>query len=242
MLRKLILIVLIILIAYCPRYSRAEVKQITERERERLKEGIGPTRNDLVELHLRKAELAGRMHLENIRIKQEFEEYMAQSQFELKKVQREFQDYITQSQIEISELKKGLVVSFVDRVFFDSGKAEIRPQAYPILEKVAQVIREHPHRPILIKGHTDNVPIGPKLKLRYAVNWELSTARAVAILRYLLVKHHLPPEQLIAAGYSKYQPLSNNDTPPGRQRNRRVEIVILPEKLFLQPEISSPEK
>ena len=158
-------------------------------------------------------------------------EALEKMRIENERIKEEFQDHVVKSQIEIWEAKKGLVISFIDKVLFDSGKAEIKPQAYPVLEKVAQIIKDYPKRPVLIGGHTDNVPIGPRLKSRYQTNWELSTARAVAILRYLIRKRSLPPEQLAAAGYGKYHPIDSNETAEGRQKNRRVEVVIMPEQI-----------
>lgn len=158
-------------------------------------------------------------------------EALEKTRAENEKIKREFQNYVVKSQIEIREAQKGLVISFIDKVLFDSGRAVIKPQAHPALEKVAQIIKDYPNRPVLIEGHTDNVPIGPRLKSRYQTNWELSTARAVAILRYLIEKHSLPPKQLAAAGYSKYHPVASNKTEEGRQKNRRVEVVIMPEKI-----------
>lgn len=150
---------------------------------------------------------------------------------ENERIQEEFQDYMVKSEIEIREAQKGLVISFIDKVLFDSGRAEIKPRAYPVLEKVAQIIGNYPNRPVLIEGHTDNVPIGSQLRSRYQTNWELSTARAVTILRYLIEKHNLSQKQLAAAGYGEFHPIADNETDEGRQKNRRVEIVIMPEKI-----------
>jgi len=181
-------------------------------------------------LEKRKAEKKGELEKKVQQLERE-REALEKMKAENEKIKLEFQDYAVKSQIEIWEAKKGLVISFIDKVLFESGKAEIKPQAYPALGKVAQILGNYSNRPVLIEGHTDNVPIGPRLKSRYQTNWELSTARAVAILRYLIKKHSLPPEQLAAAGYGKYHPIDSNETAEGRQKNRRVEIVIMPEKI-----------
>jgi chemotaxis protein MotB len=184
-----------------------------------LREDLAQREERIQELEKEKEALAkGKEALEKMRAENE-------------RIKEEFQDYVVKSEIEVYEAKKGLVISFIDRVLFDSGRAEIKSQAHSVLEKVAQIIKGYPNRPVLIEGHTDNVPIGPRLKSRYQTNWELSTARAVAVLRYLIEKHNLPPEQLTAAGYGEYHPIADNESKEGRQKNRRVEIVIMPEKI-----------
>lgn len=121
--------------------------------------------------------------------------------------------------------ERGLVVTFVAEVLFDSGKAKIRPEAYSVLDKVARVINEKvADRNIAIEGHTDNEPIKYS---GWKSNWELSTARATSVLHYMEDKG-TAPNRLQATGYGEYRPVASNDTPEGRQKNRRVEIIILP--------------
>jgi len=122
--------------------------------------------------------------------------------------------------------ERGLVVRVVDRVLFDSGKAELRPEARQILARVTQVLREQlAQQPISIEGHTDNQPI---VRSKWKDNWDLSLARARSVLHYLVKEEGLEPRRVSAAGYGEYHPLASNDTLEGRQRNRRVEIVVLP--------------
>ena len=83
---------------------------------------------------------------------------------------------------------------------------------------------------IRIEGHADTVRIGPKLKKKYFSNWELSTGRASSVVRYFLDRHGIEPTRMEAVGFSKYRPVASNDTEEGRQRNRRVEIVLTPWK------------
>ncbi|NLA57317.1 MAG: OmpA family protein [Firmicutes bacterium] len=119
--------------------------------------------------------------------------------------------------------ERGLVVRFAERAFFDLGKADLRPDTLPVLEKVAEVLRPLPNH-VRVEGHTDNLPINTP---RFPSNWELSTARATSVIRYLIEEQGLDPERLSAAGYGEYRPVDTNDTPEGRARNRRVDLVIL---------------
>jgi chemotaxis protein MotB len=121
--------------------------------------------------------------------------------------------------------ERGVVVTFISEVLFDSGKSKIRPEADEVLDKVAKVINERvADKNIAIEGHTDNEPIK---KSGWKSNWELSTSRATSVLHYLESKG-TAPKRMQATGYGEYRPVDSNDTKDGRQKNRRVEIIILP--------------
>ena len=134
---------------------------------------------------------------------------------------------INDQQVKLQMMDKGLVISFVADVIFDSGKAKIKTEAYPVLDKVARVLTENvPQLNVGIEGHTDNVPV--KLS-KWKSNWELSSARSLSVLHYLADKKGISPDRLSAIGYGEYHPVDSNDTRVGRQANRRVEIVIIPQ-------------
>ena len=133
---------------------------------------------------------------------------------------------IGDKQVKLQMMEKGLVITFVADVLFDSGKAKVRAEAYPILDKVARVLQENvPDLNVGIEGHTDNVPIKHS---GWKSNWELSTARALSVLHYLVDDKNILPERISAIGYGEYRPVASNDTAEGRAANRRVEVVILP--------------
>lgn len=119
--------------------------------------------------------------------------------------------------------ERGVVIRFQDTVFFESGQAELKPEAVETARKVAGFLKTVPNA-IRVEGHADNVPIHTE---RYASNWELSVARATRFLTFLQMAGDLPPEQLSAAGYGEYRPVAGNDTEEGRRKNRRVDIVLL---------------
>ncbi len=134
---------------------------------------------------------------------------------------------IKDKQVKLQMMEKGLVITVVGDLLFDSGKARVRREAYPVLDKVARVLKENvPQLNVGIEGYTDNQPI--KLS-GWKSNWELSTARALSVLHYLVNEKGISPDRLSAIGYGEYQPVAANDTKEGRQLNRRVEIVILPQ-------------
>lgn len=121
------------------------------------------------------------------------------------------------------ETKRGLLIRLESEIFFDSGKADINPAALPAIEKIGEVVRNVPND-IRVEGHTDNVPIKTDA---FPSNWELSTARALAVVRYFIERSGISPARLSAAGYGESRPVADNDTSPGRARNRRVEILLV---------------
>lgn len=122
--------------------------------------------------------------------------------------------------------ERGLVTRMLDQVLFDSGKAEFRRSAHPVLDKVARVLRQFPNQPVGVEGHTDNQPIRHS---GWADNKALSVARANAVAEYLAKQHGIDRHRLTAIGYGEEHPIASNKTAHGRQQNRRVEIVILPQ-------------
>ena len=133
---------------------------------------------------------------------------------------------INDKQIKLQMMEKGLVITVVGDLLFDSGKAQIRTEAYTLLDKVSAILKDNMRQfNVGIEGHTDNVPI--KLS-GWKSNWELSTARALSVLHYLVKDQGIAPERLSAIGYGEYRPVDTNETADGRKQNRRVEIVILP--------------
>jgi chemotaxis protein MotB len=135
---------------------------------------------------------------------------------------------ISQKEIALHQAKERLVVTILDRVLFPSGQATLTPAGQRVLEKVGVILAKVNDRRILIEGHTDNVPIGPALSMRFPTNWELSTARATEVVKYLIIQVKLPAERLSAVGRADTAPVASNVNEEGRQQNRRIEIILLP--------------
>lgn len=120
-----------------------------------------------------------------------------------------------------------LVITLPSARLFGPGQATIKPKAQEPLAKVAKAINAKlPTAIVRIEGHTDNQPI-KKSKKRYKSNWELSAARATTVLNFFVKKCHMNPKKVYLAGFGQYHPVASNATSEGRQKNRRVEIVIL---------------
>lgn len=127
------------------------------------------------------------------------------------------------SGINVKSDSRGVVVNLPSSLLFDSGSARIKPEAEEALLRISQALREIPGK-ILIEGHTDNVPIIHGSI--YRSNWELSAARASSVLHFF-INQGLSPDRFSIAGYGEYRPIADNDTPEGRAKNRRVELIIL---------------
>jgi chemotaxis protein MotB len=128
-------------------------------------------------------------------------------------------------EIELRKDDRGLVVAIGGDMLFETGQYRLRGAAVPVLDAIATVLRRLPNR-VVIEGHTDNVPVAGGLE-KYSSNWELSTARAMSVLNYLIKKHVLVPARFSASGYAEFKPVASNETPEGRTKNRRVDVVIV---------------
>ncbi|GEM_PF-537935 len=146
--------------------------------------------------------------------------------------------------IQVEDMEGRIKVRFVDRILFDSGKADLNPQGRRLLKRFADSVRVEPTQLIQVRGYTDNTPIGPVLKQRFASNWELSAARALAVVHFLQKEAHLSPTRLSACALGPYRPIADNATEKGRRLNRRIEIIIYPEDSpFALPETkASPQR
>ena len=152
---------------------------------------------------------------------------------ELEKAKLELEDALKKeignykAKLEMTE--RGLVITFLSEVFFDSGKDIIKADGKLSLDKVAEVLnRDVPNSQVAVEGHTDNDPIKYS---GWKSNWELSSGRALAVVHYLIGECRVEPQRLSANGYGEFRPVAANDTKEDMQKNRRVEIVILPSKI-----------
>jgi chemotaxis protein MotB len=132
-------------------------------------------------------------------------------------------DGLSTSSVDVIRDAQGIVIRVSDRLLFEPASAELNPEALPLLRAVAGVLRGL-GSDVRVEGHTDNVPV---LSERYPTNWELSSARATTVLRYLIEEGGLDPRRLVAAGYGEYRPVASNTTPEGRALNRRADIVLV---------------
>jgi chemotaxis protein MotB len=148
-----------------------------------------------------------------------------------KSLEDEMRAALESKDVTISQLQGKLTVNILDRVLFDSGEAELKPAGAIVLRKIAEILVQHPNHKIHVIGHTDNIPIRASARSRFASNWELSTARATAAVRFLTEQGSVDPKRLGVVGYGEFRPIADNATAEGRARNRRIAITILSEEL-----------
>jgi chemotaxis protein MotB len=147
----------------------------------------------------------------------------------LKALNESLKQEIDEGKLEVNLQPRGLVVSLRQAAFFPSGEDTIDPKVYPVIDKLARTLATVKN-PLLLEGHTDSVPIHTA---RFPSNWELSAARAIALLNVLSTKYSIPPGRMAVSGYADTVPMGSNDTPEGKARNRRVDLIIL-SKLAIQ--------
>jgi chemotaxis protein MotB len=138
------------------------------------------------------------------------------------------QSEISQKEIALHQAKERLTVTILDRVLFPSGQATLTSEGEQIIAKVATILAKVSDQRILIEGHTDDVPISAALSTRFPTNWELSTARATEVVKYLIAQGKLTAHQLSAVGRADTAPVASNISEEGRRLNRRIEIIVLP--------------
>jgi chemotaxis protein MotB len=144
---------------------------------------------------------------------------------------KSLQDEIAKGNIKIRQVRDRLTINMVDRVLFDSGQADVKASGLKVLKQVSGVLKKVTDKQIRIEGHTDNVPVGQKIRGRFPSNWELSTARATSVVRYLIDNGGLNASNLSAIGYADNRPVASNETDEGKMANRRIEITLYPKDL-----------
>ena len=222
------------------RQEQSRLSASLDQERQRLKTEAG----EKARLQQEQSQLSASLEEERKRLKAEAEEKARLEQERaakedeiprLTKTQEELskslKDEIAKGNIKIQQVRDRLTINMVDRVLFDSGRADIKPAGLKVLKQVSDVLNKITDKQIRIEGHTDNVPISTKLQDKFKTNWELSTARATTVVRYLIDQGGVQPQSLSAVGYADTHPIESNDSEQGRSSNRRIEIVLYPKDL-----------
>jgi chemotaxis protein MotB len=145
---------------------------------------------------------------------------------------------VQKGQIQVRQYQNMLSVDVAEQIFFDSGSATLKSSGKEVLKKVGEALKSYDNKLIRVAGYTDNVPIAKSRQNVYPSNWELSVARATNVVRYLQ-EVGVPPEHMVASGRGEYAPIAPNDTPEGRQKNRRIEIMLIDQSLA--DELSKPK-
>lgn len=205
--------------------DREELERILRSRSDSLSQSISELRRKVADLDA-----------ENAKLKAENESLVKAREEQVQKVSSTYENMIeklkseiSMGQVTISELKGKLTVNMVDSILFDSGKAEVKRGGLEILGKVVSILKDVKDKSIRIEGHTDAVQISRALAQRYPTNWELSAARAINVARFLQ-DQGIDPGNLSAAAYGEWKPVATNDTAEGKAKNRRIEIILVPQE------------
>lgn len=143
-------------------------------------------------------------------------------------IEASLKEQIASKQVKLESLEGKLKITFVDKILFNSGSAQINQAGQQTLLSLADSLKQAPEQTIVVEGHTDNVGLKQELQKVFPTNWELSTARATSVVRFLQDTAQIEPTRLSAVGYSFYKPVADNEAEEGRAQNRRIEIILVP--------------
>jgi chemotaxis protein MotB len=214
---------------YLPlRAERADLQQklgaAADREK-KLSKDLADARAHAAELEARQEQLSGKLA--------ESQAEREQVEAELKRVQGELsailEPQISAGNVRIKRRGKELVVDVADQILFDSGQAEVSEGGQKVLAQVAPSLFRLKDYTIQVAGHTDRTRVvNPETRERFPTNWELSTARATNVVRFLEERGKIPGSRLEAAGFAEFRPVAGNATAEDRAKNRRIELVLIP--------------
>jgi len=216
------------------KYRELEAERdILHTEQERLSQDISKLQNDLAQLQAETDALsakrdslrAERDSLEGERDALKKAKDDAVSHYDA--VVSQLSQEVKKGNLQIKRYKNMLSVDVADKIFFASGSADLKETGKEVLKKVGKALGQYPDKVIRVVGHTDNVPLTKAHQKKFPTNWELSVARATNVVRFLQDECKLDPERLVAAGRGPYQPVASNASPESRQKNRRIEIMLL---------------
>lgn len=140
----------------------------------------------------------------------------------LEEFEEQIAEQINEGDITVESIKNGLLIKMGSKLLFNSAEADLKEESFPILKMLADATKEHAAE-IVVAGHTDNVPINSR---KYPSNWELSGARAMSVVNYLIDEAEIEPKILAATAYGEYRPIVPNESPADRKINRRVEFAV----------------
>ena len=202
--------------------QRNELDKVLKSKSDDLSKTISESRTKVADLEAENKKLK-----ENVAQLQAKSEKVEQESNTYKELMQEMKGEIAQGQIAITELKGKLTMDVVDKILFASGEAAVKKEGLAVLKRVVDILKNVKDKNIRIEGHTDNIKITSRLAKVYPTNWELASARAIKVAKYLQ-QQGIEPEVLSATSFGEYQPLADNSTPEGRSKNRRIAIILLP--------------
>jgi chemotaxis protein MotB len=211
-----LLLSLIIFLSGCSGMKKLETENATLKQQVSELEQVKKDYSDKLASSERQSEQ------EKARLRDEMEQLRAE-------LNRKLEQQISENSALVQKVEDLTIITLSENALFGSGLADLTSTGADTVSKIAETLSNYPGYHLRIEGHTDDRPIGKNLKPKFASNWELSTARATSVVRYMIYGLKLAPERLSAAGYAQYRPASDNDTKEGRAMNRRIRAVVFKE-------------
>jgi chemotaxis protein MotB len=207
---------LIIFLSGCSGMKKLETENAT------LKQQVGELEQVKKDYSDKLAASERRSEQEKARLRDEMEQLRAD-------LNRKLEQQISENNALVQKVENLTVITLGEAALFGSGIADLTSSGAETIRKITETLNDYPGYHLRVEGHTDARPIGQKLKAQFASNWELSTARATAVIRYMIYGLKLAPERLSAAGFAQYRPAADNSTDEGRAANRRIRAVVFKE-------------
>jgi chemotaxis protein MotB len=211
-----LLLSLIIFLSGCSGMKKLETENATLKQQVSELEQVKKDYSDKLASSKRQSEQ------EQARLRDEMEQLRAD-------LNRKLEQQISENSALVQKVEDLTIITLSENALFGSGLADLTSTGADTVSKIAETLSNYPGYHLRIEGHTDDRPIGKNLKPKFASNWELSTARATSVVRYMIYGLKLAPERLSAAGYAQYRPASDNSTKEGRAMNRRIRAVVFKE-------------
>ena len=143
-----------------------------------------------------------------------------------KTIQSSLKEQMAAGEVEIVGMHDEIKLVLLDKILYEPGSLKVHDKGKQLLNALADTVRDKPDQQLVVAGHTDSVPISKALQQKFPTNWELSAARAAAVIRYLQYQCDLDPERISLRAYSHFRPAASNQTEEGRRLNRRIEIIV----------------
>jgi chemotaxis protein MotB len=205
---------------------RAQVSS-QKQESETSQEKIARLEKELQESLQKMRQLEGTVTETRTRLARFEDRVRLQGQLE-KDIEAQLAAEIKAGAVQVKREGERVVVQVASGILFAPGSVNIKKPGEKTLSKVAGALKRYANREIQVRGHTDNLRITDRLAERWETNWELSAGRATRVMRYLVEVGNLDPRHTSAAGFGEFRPIADNSTPEGREKNRRIEIVVFP--------------
>ena len=197
------------------------------REIENQEKLLSVKQSTIYELDTKQKELQAEL-IQNDALMKQLQAKLRENDALMNKLQKEIETLEDNNKILVQRIRDKLFITLPNAVLFSSGSANLSERGFKTLKTICQVLEKYPDRVICIEGHTDDVLIAPASKEKYATNWELSIARAIQVMNYMVGHFKIKQELLSVKGHGPFKPIASNATPEGRAENRRVVIAVSP--------------